>query len=151
MAEAFEKNKATECEKAYHNALDVFRKLGYETVDVAYPDLPYDMATGIIVDAEGTRANRREETAITETMLARVMTRFSMRPKRLAGDTAYGTGYLLRWLFDRNITPHIPVWDKSVQQNGMVSKADFTFDRERNVYVCPAGKHLTHSGLVDQV
>jgi transposase len=127
--------------------------IGRKGIDTTfYYDANYliDNRAGIIVDAEGTRANRREETAITETMLARVMTRFSMRPKRLAGDTAYGTGYLLRWLFDRNITPHIPVWDKSARQNGMFSKADFTFDRERNVYVCPAGKHLTHSGLVDQ-
>jgi hypothetical protein len=53
--------------------------------------------------------NRREETANTETMLAWVMDRFSMSPQRLAGDTAYGTGRLLRWLADRKITPHIPV------------------------------------------
>lgn len=83
-------------------------------------------------------------------MLARVMNRFSMRPQRLAGDTAYGTGRLLRWLVDRKITPHIPVWDKSARPDGMFSKTDFTFDRERNVYICPAGKELTHSGLIDQ-
>jgi Transposase DDE domain len=83
-------------------------------------------------------------------MLARVMDRFSMSPQRLAGDTAYGTGRLLRWLVDRKITPHIPVWDKSARPGGMFSKADFTFDRERNVYICPAGKELTHSGLIDQ-
>ncbi|HEY3780057.1 MAG TPA: amidase [Fimbriimonadaceae bacterium] len=57
LKEKFAENKATVCEKAYHDALDVFRKLGYETVDVAYPDLPYDMATGIIVDAEGASAH----------------------------------------------------------------------------------------------
>lgn len=57
LKEAFDKNKAAECEKAYHNALDIFRKLGHETVDVTYPDLPYDMATGIIVDAEGASAH----------------------------------------------------------------------------------------------
>jgi hypothetical protein len=31
-----------------------------------------DNKLGIIVDAEGTRANRSEETAVTETMIARV-------------------------------------------------------------------------------
>jgi transposase len=117
-----------------------------------YYDANYliDNRFGIIIDAEGTRASRREETNITETMLVRVMDRFSMRPERLAGDTAYGTGRLLRWLVDRKITPHIPVWDKSARPDGMFSKADFTFDRERNVYICPAGKELTHSGLIDQ-
>ncbi|HTO60015.1 MAG TPA: transposase, partial [Bradyrhizobium sp.] len=33
---------------------------------------------------------------------------------------------------------------------GRFSRADFRFDRERNVYVCPAGKWLTHSGVIDQ-
>ena len=27
---------------------------------------------------------------------------------------------------------------------------DFVFDRDRNVYICPAGAELTHSGIVDQ-
>ena len=43
---------------------------------------------GIIVDAEGTRANRIAEIAITETMIERVKSRFDLRPRRLAGDTA---------------------------------------------------------------
>jgi hypothetical protein len=51
---------------------------------------------------------------------------------------------------DRTITPHVPVWDKSARPDGKFSRADFVFDRERNVYVCPAGKLLTHTGLIDQ-
>jgi transposase len=68
-----------------------------------------DNKLGIIVDAEGTRANRSEETAV-KTMIARVAGRYDLSPKRLAADTAYGTGRLLRWLTDRDIAPHIPVW-----------------------------------------
>ena len=83
-------------------------------------------------------------------MLSRVMTRFGVKPDRLAGDTAYGTGRLLKWLVTRDITPHIPVWDKSARKDGKFSKADFTFDRARNVYICPGGNVLTHSGIVDQ-
>ena len=78
-----------------------------------------DNKLGIIVDAEGTRANRGEETAVTETIIARVAGRYDLSPKRLAGDAAYGTGRLLRWLTDRNIAPHIPVWDKSRHTNGL--------------------------------
>ena len=51
---------------------------------------------------------------------------------------------------DRKIAPHVPVWDKSARSDGTFSRADFVFDRERNVYVCPSGKLLTHSGLIDQ-
>jgi hypothetical protein len=61
--------------------------------------------TGIIVDAEGTRANRIAEIAITRTMLDRVGRRFHLRPQRLAGDTVCGAVRLLKWLLDRKITP----------------------------------------------
>src|ERR1700689_2450982 len=109
-----------------------------------------DNKAGIIVDAEGTRANRIVEIAITRTMLDRVGRRFQLRPQRLAADTAYGAVRLLKWLVDRKIEPHVPVWDKSARPDGTFSRADFIFNRERNVYVCPAGKLLTHSGLIDQ-
>jgi transposase len=109
-----------------------------------------DNKAGIILDAEGTRANRSDEIAVTETMVARVAHRFDLKPDRLAGDTAYGAAKLLKWLVDRKIEPHVPVWDKSTRTDGKFSKAEFIFDRERNVYVCPAGKKLTHSGRIDQ-
>jgi hypothetical protein len=109
-----------------------------------------DNKVGIILDAEGTRANRIAEIAIAQTMVDRVERRFDLRPQRLAGDTVYGVGRLLKWLMDRAITPHVPVWDKSTRPDGKFSRADFVFDRERNVYICPAGKLLTHTGLIDQ-
>jgi len=68
-----------------------------------------DNKAGIIVDAEGTRANRVVEIAVTQTMMERVSRRFGLRPQRLAGDTVYGAVRLLKWLVDRSVTPHIPV------------------------------------------
>jgi transposase len=109
-----------------------------------------DNKFGIILDAEGTRANRSDEVAIAEIMVDRVERRFDLKPERLAGDTVYGAARLLKWLWDRGITPHVPVWDKSARADGKFSRADFVFDKERNVYICPAGAELTHSGVVDQ-
>jgi hypothetical protein len=109
-----------------------------------------DNKAGIILDAVGTRANRAVEIAVTQTMVDRVERRFDLRPQRLAGDTAYGAVRLLKWLVDRNITPHVPVWDKSARPDGTFSRADFAFDRERNVYVCPGGAELTSTGNIDQ-
>lgn len=106
-----------------------------------------DNKAGIILDAVGTRANRAVEIAVTQT---RVERRFDLRPQRLAGDTAYGAARLLKWLVDRNIAPHIPVWDKSARPDGTFSRADFAFDRERNIYVCPGGAQLTSTGNTDQ-
>jgi transposase len=109
-----------------------------------------DNKAGIIIDAEGTRANRVSEIAITRTMIERVKRRFDLQPQRLVGDTAYGAARLLKWLVDRGITPHIPVWDKSARSDGTFSRTDFIFDRERNVYVCPGGAELTSTGNIDQ-
>src|SRR3984885_6880926 len=109
-----------------------------------------DNKAGIIIDAAGTRANRAVEIAVTQTMVDRVERRFDLRPRRLAGDTAYGAVRLLKWLVDRNITPHVPVWDKSARPDGTFSRADFVFDQERNIYICPGGSELTSTGNIDQ-
>jgi transposase len=109
-----------------------------------------DNKAGIIIDAVGTRANRTVEIAVTQTMVDRVKRRFDLRPQRLAGDTVYGAVRLLKWLVDRSITPHVPVLDKSARPDGSFSRVDFTFNRERNIYVCPGGAELTSTGNIDQ-
>jgi hypothetical protein len=79
-------------------------------------------------------------------MIARVTDRFDLKPKRLAGDSAYGAAPMLAWLVkDKAIAPHIPVFDRSWRDDGTLSRADFTFDAEHNVYVCPQGKVLSGS------
>ena len=109
-----------------------------------------DNKVGIILDAVGTRANRTVEIAVTQIMVDRVERRFDLRPRRLAGDTAYGAVRLLKWLVDRNIAPHVPVWDKSARPDGTFSRSDFVFNQERNIYVCPGGAELTSTGNIDQ-
>lgn len=75
-------------------------------------------------------------------MIERTQERFGLKPRRLAADTAYGTGKFLGWLAQQKIAPHIPVWDKSTREDGTFSRADFTFDPTQDQYVCPAGKQL---------
>ena len=41
------------------------------------------------------------------------------------------------------------VFDKSKRDDGTFSRADFSFDRERNVYICPMGKTLKTSGNIN--
>jgi len=57
IKEKFAENKADVCQKAYNDSIALFKKMGYQIVDVAYPDLPYDLAVNIIVDAEGASAH----------------------------------------------------------------------------------------------
>jgi transposase len=101
-----------------------------------------DNEHAIIVDVEPTPARTFDEVRATATMLDRTKARFGIKPKRLAADTAYGTGKFLGWLADQEIEPHIPVWDKGSRDDGTFSRSDFIFDPEQDQYICPAGKVL---------
>src|SRR6266481_4824713 len=108
-----------------------------------------DVKSGIIMDVEASRAIRQAEVSAARTMIKRTEQRFDIKPERLAGDTAYGSGANLNWLVNEaKIAPHIPVVDKSKREDGTFSREDFTFDKERNVYICPASKVLTTTGKV---
>ena len=108
-----------------------------------------DVKFGIIMDVEASRAIRQAEVGAAKTMIERTEERFGLKPERLAADTAYGSAANLNWLVnDKKIAPHIPVIDKSKREDGTFSREDFTFDKERNVYICPAGKILTTTGTV---
>ncbi len=109
-----------------------------------------DNKAGVIVDAEGTRANRSDEIAATETMVERVERRFDLKPDRLAADTVYGAARMLKWLMDRGIEPHVPVWDKSSRTDGTFSRADFTYNSQADIYICPGGNTLRTTGTVHE-
>lgn len=102
-----------------------------------------DLKAGMIVDVEASAVNKIAEVEATKTMINRVEEKFSIKPLRLVGDTNYGVAAMLGWLVDeKNIAPHVPVWDKSEHHDGTFSRTDFIFDGENNRYVCPAGKYL---------
>src|SRR6267142_359294 len=106
-----------------------------------------DVKFGIIMDVEASRAIRQAEVGASQTMIERTEACFGIKPEWLAADTAYGAAPNLDWLVNtQGIAPHVPVIDKSAREDGTFSREDFAFDRERNVYVCPAGKILTTTG-----
>ena len=102
-----------------------------------------DTDHGVIIDVEATRAIRQAEVGAARTMLERTEERFGLKPDYLVADTAYGSAENLAWLVkQKQITPHIPVFDKSARTDGTFSRSDFTFEPEADRYICPAGKEL---------
>jgi transposase len=102
-----------------------------------------DTDNAIIVDVEATRAIRQAETGAARTMLDRTQARFGLSPERLIADAAYGSAPMLAWLVEeRGIAPHIPVFDKSGRKDGTFERADFAYDAEEDVYICPGGNTL---------
>jgi transposase len=108
-----------------------------------------DVRFGVIMDVEASRAIRQAEVGAAKTMIDRTEERFGLKPEHLAADTAYGSAATLNWLVnEKKIAPHIPVIDKSKREDGSLSREDFTFDKDRNVYVCPQGKLLHTTGRI---
>jgi transposase len=102
-----------------------------------------DIENNIIVDVEPTPSIRTAEVDSTRTMINRVEDRFNLKPKRLIGDTAYGVAPMLDWLVnDKDIEPHVPVWDKSVNKPDRFNNTDFIWDGDSDSYRCPGGKSL---------
>lgn len=107
-----------------------------------------DMENAVIVDVEATPTRITKEVEATETMIGRTQDRFALKPRHIAGDVAYGTGKMLGWLGKQRIEPHIPVWDKGKRDDGTLSRDDFAFDKNGDVYVCPQSKTLKTTGKV---
>jgi hypothetical protein len=102
-----------------------------------------DLDNAVIVDVEPTAPIRPAEARAARDMIDRVHKRFGMKPDKLVGDTGYGSAEMLGWLVeDRQIEPHIPVWDKSKRTDGTFSREDFTYDPMVDKYTCPNGKVL---------
>ena len=109
-----------------------------------------DVKFGVIMDVKASRAIRQAEVGAGKAMVERTEARFDIKPKWLAADTAYGSGPNLNWLVkDKDIAPYIPVIDRSKREDGSLSREDFTFDKEHNVYVCPQGKLLHTTGKIN--
>ena len=102
-----------------------------------------DLKAAIIVDVEATRASRRAEVGAARTMIDRSEACFGLKPQRLSADSAYGSAEILAWMVEeKNIAPHVPVWDKGERDDGTFSRSDFVFDALSNTYTCPGGKIL---------
>jgi Transposase DDE domain len=108
-----------------------------------------DVKFGVIMDVEASRAIRQAEVGAARTMIGRTEARFGLKPSWLAADTAYGAAANLDWLVnEKGIAPHVPVIDKSRRDDGTFSREAFVYDKDRDVYTCPAGKILKTGGTL---
>ncbi|MFN0194050.1 MAG: IS1182 family transposase [Aestuariivirga sp.] len=105
-----------------------------------------DVKFGVIMDVEASRAIRQAEVGASRTIIERTEACFGIKPKWLAADTAYGSAPNLDWLVnEKDIAPHVPVIDKSKRDDGTFSRDEFIYDKDQDIYTCPAGKTLKTS------
>ena len=102
-----------------------------------------DVKNAVIMDVAATPAIRSAEVDSTKLMIDRVEDRFGVAPKRLIGDTAYGTAEMVAWMIEEKaIEAHVPLWEKGERDDGTFSRSDFVFDAASNTMTCPGGKCL---------
>jgi hypothetical protein len=102
-----------------------------------------DVRAGVIVDVEATSAHRTQEVNATRTMVNRVEERFGIKPERLIGDMAYGSAEMLGWMVEqKDIEPHVPVWDKTERADETFSRSAFRWNEQADEYRCPQGRPL---------
>ena len=102
-----------------------------------------DVENAVIVDVEASTAVRQAEVTAAKRMIDRVQNDLGIWPRKLIADTGYGSAEMLAWLVhERDIEPHIPVFDKSGRADGAFARSDFTYDIRQDHYTCPAGKLL---------
>jgi IS5 family transposase len=105
-----------------------------------------DLEAGIIVDVEASSVSKSAEVDATKTMLDRVEEKFDLKPTRLVGDTNYGSAAMLGWLVDeKQIEPHVPVFDKTERTDGTFSRSDFEWHEGADEYRCPEGHALRNN------
>jgi len=102
-----------------------------------------DVENAVIVDVEASTAVRQAEVTAAKRMIDRVQNDLGIWPRKLIADTGYGSAEMLAWLVhERDIEPHIPVFDKSARADGAFARSGFAYDRRQDHYTCPAGKLL---------
>ena len=102
-----------------------------------------DIEHNVILDVEPTPAYRIAEVTSTQIMIDRVEQNLDIKPDRLIADTSYGSALMLDWLVEqRQIEPHIPVWEQSPCLPGIFHRTDFIWDSESDCYHCPGDNRL---------
>ncbi len=102
-----------------------------------------DFKHAVIVDVEASTAFRQAEVTAAKRVIERVHDDLGLWPRKLIADTGYGSADMVNWMVhERDIEPHIPVFDKSARTDGTFSRSNFAYGISEDIYTCPAGKLL---------
>jgi transposase len=119
-------------------------KLAYQVhraVDEAYE----------VITASRTTPGDVNEAHLLTTLLDDHQANGARAAETVVADSKYGTVENLLMCQDRGVRAHIPELGKAAQKRnakrGIFGEDRFRYDRNRDVYVCPAGQELKRQGL----
>ena len=104
---------------------------------------------GIVTATVITPANVTDDKLLTE-VIEKHNSNTGTKVKTVAADKIYGTGENYKYLHDHDITPCISHKVNSSRCDPAFNHEKFIYDKERDRFICPAGKHLKRSGFKKQ-
>lgn len=107
-----------------------------------------DNSSRVILDAAVSGlCGRGAEMELASAALDRIKWKYKLNPLTIGADKGYAAGQFIAGMFEKGITPHVPVWDtRRERETGIYPLEKFTFDQENNRFICPEGKTLNHRG-----
>jgi transposase len=107
-----------------------------------------DNKSRIIVGTDIGKPDRKTDCEKALMQIRRIKWRHKMKPESLGADKGYSAGEFIDALITEKIQPHIPIMDyRSQNDKGIYPIEEFSFDKERNIFICPEGKELKYWGI----
>ena len=107
-----------------------------------------DNKSRIIVAADIGKPDLTTDCNIAVKQIRRLKWRHRIKPDSIGVDKGYSSGEFIHALDSEEIDPHIPVRDyRSRNDKGIYPISTFTFDNDRNVFICPEEKELRYWGI----
>jgi len=102
-----------------------------------------DNGSRVILDVDVTEPSIHEEAETAAVMIGRSRFRLGITPETVGGDKAYGSGPAVRALIGAGVAPHVSKPEQGKHNSaGIFGKEAFTYDAERNEFICPGGNRL---------
>lgn len=107
-----------------------------------------DARAGVITHADASTGAAPEHTTAMQA-IEQQRSRFGLAVASVSYDKACGQGRLYRQLDEAGIVGFVPhqKYVNVTSGPGLYGLEDFTYDAERGIYICPAGKELKYSCL----
>jgi len=99
---------------------------------------------GIVTATVTTQANVKDEKVLTEA-ISKHQKNTGIKVKTAVADKAYGIGRNYKYLYEQGITPCISHSRQNCNREPAFHKTKFTYDKEQDCYICPAGNQLKRS------
>jgi len=103
-----------------------------------------DDKEGIITATVTTPANVNDDKVLPD-VITEHQTNTYTKVKAAVADKAYGTGENYEYLHEKGITPCISHARKNCNRDTAFNHDKFLYNKEQNIYICPAGNQLKFS------